>query len=90
MYPLSSATQFKVKVLDAGVTLVGDNSFGCVLDGFLKLERRVQRGVFERPSPYSPIIDVVIRLNEGQIRISVGSVKYDGVLPPVWCLQLCL
>lgn len=88
-YPLSSAAQFKVKVLDAGVTLVGDNPFGRVSDGFLKLEGLIQRGAFERSSPHSPALVVVIGQNEKR-RVSIGSKQYDGELPPVWYLLLCV
>lgn len=92
VYPFSNAAQFKVKVLDYGVTLVGDNPFGRVSDGFLKLEGLIQRGAFERSSPHSPVLEVVIGRNEKR-RVSIGSKKYDGeiaALPPVWYLQLCV
>lgn len=93
MYPLSSAAQFKVKVLDAGVTLAGDNPFGRVSDGFLKLEGLVQRGAFKRSSPHSSALEVVFEQHERRVRSSIGCLKYDGeiaALPPVWCLQLCV
>lgn len=93
MYPLSSAAQCTVKVLDAGVTLVGDNLFGRVSDGFLKLEGLVQRGAFQRPSPDSRALSVVIGQNERRRGLFLRSVQYDGeiaALPPVWYLQVCV
>ena len=94
MYPLSSAAQFKVKFLDAGVTLVGDNLFGRVSDGFLKLEGLVHRGAFKRSTQHLPALEFVFQYNERQVRPSINYVKkYDGeiaALPSVWCLQLCV
>ena len=94
IYPLSSAAQFKVKVLDAGVTLVGDNPFGPVSDGFLKLEGLVQRGAFKRSIPLLPAQEVIFQHNERQVRPSIDCVKKDDgeivALPPVCCLQLCV
>ena len=89
IYPLPSAAQFKVKVLDAGVTLDGGNPFGRVSDGFLKLKGLVQRGAFERSSPDSLAVEIRFQHNERR----VGRVRYDGEIaspPPVWCLQLCV
>ena len=89
IYPLASAAQFKVKVLDAGVTLDGDNPFGRVSDGFLKLRGLVQRGAFKRSSPDSRALEICFQHNERR----VGHVPYDGeiaALPAVWCLQLCI
>ena len=89
VYPSSSAAQFKVKIMDAGVTLDGDNPFGRVSDGFLKLEGLVQRGDFKKSSPDSPALEVYFQHNMRR----VGHVQYDGeiaALPPVWCLQLCI
>ena len=93
IYPSSSAAQPTVKVLDAGVTLVGDNLFGPVSDGFLKLEGLIQRGAFERPraSSNSRALSVVIGQNER--RRFLRAVQYDGeiaALPPVWILQVCV
>ena len=94
MYPVSSATQFKVKILDAGVTTVdADYPFGRVLDGFLKLEGLIQQVTFKRISPHLPALKLVLRHNEKQIGSSIGYMKYDGdvaALPPVWCLQLSI
>ena len=88
IYLLASAAQFKVKVLDAGVTLDGDDPFGRVSDGFLKLRGLVQRGAFKRSSPDSLAVEICLQHNERRI----GRMPYDGeiaALPPVWFLQLC-
>ncbi|KAL8734468.1 MAG: hypothetical protein Q9181_003171 [Wetmoreana brouardii] len=93
VYPLSSPAQFKAKVLDAGVTLVGDNPFGPVSDGFLKLEALLQRGAFVQSSPHSLELEFVFQQSKRRFRPSGGYAKYDGeiaALPPVWCLQLCV
>ena len=89
IYPLPSAAQFKVKVLDTGVTLDGGNPFGRVSDGFLKLKGLVQRGAFNRSSPDSLAVEICFQHNERR----VGRVQYNSEiasLPPVWCLQLCV
>ena len=94
MYPLSSAAKFKVKVLDAGVSLGGENPFGPVSDGFLKLEGLVQRADLKQSTPHSPALDLVFQLNDRQIKPSIDYVKkYHGdiaALPPMWFLQLCV
>lgn len=93
MYPLSSTAQSKVEILDAGVTLVGENPFGRVSDGFVKLEALVLRGAFQRSSPHSPGLQVVLEQNERRVVIPIGCLRCDGevaALPPVWCLQLCV
>ena len=93
MYPLSSAAQFRVKVLDAAVTLVGSNPFGPVSDGFVKLEGLAQRGAFKRLVPHLPALHIVFQHNERQVTQSLGHMKYESdivKLPPVWCLQLCV
>lgn len=96
-YLSSTDVQYKAKVLDAGVTLVGENPFGCVSDAFLKLEGLVLRGAFEEPrsqqsSPSS--LKVVFELKSRRIKVSIHSstVYHHGnnaVLPPVWGLLLC-
>ena len=91
VYPFPSTTQFKVKVLDAGVTLDGDNPFGRVSDGFLKLEGLVQRGAFKRSSPDSPALEIYLQHNEKRVISRIRYAQYNGevaALPPVWCLQL--
>lgn len=93
IYPLSSTAQFRVKVLDAGVTLVGDNPFGPVSDGFLKLEGLVQRGAFKRSTPHLGELVFVFQHNERRARSTIGHVNNEdefAALPPVWCLQLCV
>lgn len=91
VYPLTSHAQFKAKVIDARVTLIGDNPFGRVSDGFLKLEGLVQRGAIKRSSPHSPALEAVFELKSRRISVPVSCIRYDGdiaSLPPVWCLQL--
>ena len=93
IYPFPSTTQSKVKILDAGITLDGDNPFGRVSDGFLKLKGLVQRGTFKRLSPDSQELQICLQHNETQVRSSHLYEQYDGevaALPPVWCLQLCV
>ena len=94
VYPSSHVAQSKVKVLDAGVTLIGSNPFGRVSDGFLKLEGLLLRGSFNRSNADSPVLDVFLEPNGRRARQPVGySLKHDGeiaALPAVWCLQLCV
>lgn len=92
-YLSSTDIQYKAKVLDAGVTLVGENSFGCISDGFLKLEGLALRGAFEQPSPQSPsFLKVVFELKERRIKVSKGVMNHHSdiaALPPVWGLLIC-
>ena len=81
MFPLSSSVQFKVKVIDAGVTLAGTNPFGPVSDGFLKLEGLVQKlaegGFQHKVRQARPAIDYLKRYHAG-----------TAALPSVWYIQL--
>lgn len=104
-YLSSIHVEYRVKVLDAGVTLVGENPFGSVSDGFLKLEGLALRGAFEQQqqeelkpsSSKSPsFLQVVFELkNEKRVRVSTGVLKnYSSIqnatqLPPVWGLLIC-
>ncbi|KAI4161999.1 MAG: hypothetical protein LQ342_004447 [Letrouitia transgressa] len=92
-YPLSSTDQFKIKVLDAGITLVEDNPFGRVSDGFIKLEGLIHKGFFKSSNPHSSEMEVTLEQTGGRAGRFIGYVEYDGkidTLTPVWCLQLCV
>ena len=94
-YPLSSTAQFQVNVLDAGVTLAGENKFGRVVNGFLKLEGLVQRGVLKRSAPPSQALTIIFPNVERQISLFIHhDMNYAGddtaALPPVLCLRLCV
>lgn len=97
-YLSSADVQYKAKVLDAGVTLVGENPFGCISDGFLKLQGLALRGAFEQPNPQPPsFLEVTFELKERRIRIATGVINHYSTsgssdiaaLPPVWGLLIC-
>ena len=93
VYPLSSTAEFQVNILDAEVTLAGENKFGRVANGFLKLEGLVQKGILKRSTPSSRALTIVFPNVERQVRPFIHHGKYDGdtaALPPVWCLRLCV
>lgn len=98
-YLSSTEVQYKVKVLDAGVTPDSEeNPFGCVSDGFLKLEGLALRCAFdEHPhfkSSSSSAAKVVIKLKtQERIMVSVGLMndhhRHLAALPPVWVFLIC-
>lgn len=95
----STEVQYKVKVLDAEVTPVGEeNPFGCVSDGFLKLEGLALRCAFEQhpnfKSSSSSSAKVVIELKtQERIMVSTGFMndhhRHLAELPPVWVFLIC-
>lgn len=95
-YLASTDVQYRAKVLDAGVSLAGENPFGSVSDAFLKIEGLALRGAFEQQprSAQSPsFLEVVFELKERRIRVSTGVLNHYSVkrapLPPVWGLLIC-
>ncbi|KAL9609931.1 MAG: hypothetical protein Q9167_005327 [Letrouitia subvulpina] len=92
-YRMLTPGQSKVKVLDVGVTVDGENPFGRVSDGFLKLEGRILGATCERLSLQPPMVEVFVERDKRQGRRSISRIYYDGeigAMPPVWCLRLCV
>lgn len=95
-YLSSADVQYRAKVLDAEVSLAGENPFGSVSDAFLKLEGLALRGAFERQltSAQPPsFLEVVFELKQRRIRVSTGVMNHyndtNAPLPPVWGLLIC-
>ena len=93
-YPLSSTAQSTIRILDASVTTSGANPLGSVTDGFLKVEGSVRRATVE-PSDQdrSSIFQVNFAATGTRDKKPIGRVvlaQKSGILPTVWCLQLCV
>lgn len=99
-YMSPNDVQYRVKVLDAGVTLVGkENPFGSVSDGFLKLEGLALRGAFEQQQKHSSpqsrsFLEAVFELKERRAKVPTGVINHysdnKAALPPVWALLICV
>lgn len=96
-YVSSTNVQYRAKVLDAGVSLAGENPFGSVSDAFLKLEGLALKGAFERTSAFSQsssFLEVMFELRERRAKVSTGvlnhySAQSAPLPPPVWGLLIC-